>query len=231
MIDALKKNLGTIRERVEQAVCKSGRSIDDVTLIGVTKYVDTETTRALVDSGCRHLGESRPQLMWEKADALSGLDVTWHMIGHLQRNKVKRTVECASLIHSVDSQRLLKAIDDAGQLHNKRVDVLLEVNVSGESAKHGFVGEDLGAALAYAGSLSNVVVKGLMCMAGLVGDLSDARREFASLRELRERHCDNGFANVELKELSMGMSGDFDVAIEEGATMVRVGSLLFQGIV
>ena len=163
-------------------------------------------------------------------EALADLPIDWHMIGHLQRNKVKRTIACCNLIHSVDSQRLLKAIDRSGGEAEKVVNVLLEVNVSHESAKHGFREQELAETLELAATLNHVSVNGLMCMAGLEGDLDDARREFASLRELQERLQTNAADNVNLQELSMGMSGDFEVAIEEGATLVRIGSSLFEGI-
>ena len=173
-------------------------------------------------------GESRPQVLWEKSDALADLNVRWHMIGHLQRNKVRRTVESASLIHSVDSQRLLQAIEVAGKESDKRVSVLLEVNVSGESAKHGLHPNELASAIQFAGGLQHVSVEGLMCMAGLSGSPEDAQREFGILKQLQEKHRVGSPGNVDLKELSMGMSGDFEIAIKAGATMVRIGSLLFE---
>ena len=151
------------------------------------------------------------------------------MIGHLQRNKVKRTVAIADLIHSTDSQRLLKSIDDAARDTAKVMNVLLEVNVSDESAKHGFSLNEIDGAIEFAAGLKHVAVRGLMCMAGLAGDVDDARREFGLLRELAEARQSGLPANVTMDELSMGMSGDFEIAIENGATMVRVGSLLFEG--
>lgn len=230
MIDQLKTNLAAVDDRISTAARKCGRTPESVRLIGVTKYVDAATTSALVEAGCNNLGENRPQVLWDKAQSLAALDVEWHMIGHLQRNKVKRTVECSSLIHSIDSQRLLKAVEAAALDAGRSVDVLLEVNVSGESAKHGFAPEELPAALDFVADLKHVSVKGMMCMAGLIGDTDDARREFAMLNSLKSKHQDNTPDNVDLKELSMGMSGDFEIAIEEGATMVRVGSLLFEGV-
>lgn len=230
MIEKLKSNLTSIRGKIADAAEKSGRLPGDVKLIGVTKYVNIETTQALFEAGCVDLGESRPQVLWEKSEALSSLPIQWHMIGHLQRNKVKRTVACSHLVHSVDSVRLLKSIDDAGRELNNSISVLLEVNVSREPAKHGFESEALPAVLDSAAELGHVSVKGLMCMAGLDGDLEDARREFASLRLLQEKLKNRESDNVQLTELSMGMSGDFEVAVEEGATQVRIGSLLFEGI-
>lgn len=220
----------SVRHRINEAAQAVGRTGAEIRLIGVTKYVGAETTRALVEAGCLDLGESRPQMLWEKAEALSDLPVHWHMIGHLQRNKVKRTVDKSDLIHSVDSQRLLEAIDTAGRESDKRVNVLLEVNVSGEAAKHGFQPDELGSAIDYTAGLQHVVVRGLMCMAGLNGGLDDARREFDRLKQLQTKYAADSPGNVELKELSMGMSADFEIAVQAGATMVRVGSLLFEGV-
>ena len=167
--------------------------------------------------------------MWQKQESLSDLDIHWHLIGHLQRNKAKRMVELATLIHSVDSLRLLKAIDGFAADQGKVARVLLEVNVSGETAKHGFAPEELPAIVEAAADFSAIQVDGLMAMAGLAGDHDDARREFSSLRSLAEQTDAGGLPrNVQMKDLSMGMSGDFEIAIEEGATLVRVGSALFK---
>ena len=137
MIEILRANLASIRQRIAEAAQKSGRSGDDVTLVAVTKYVDASMTRTLVDAGCQVLGESRPQVLWDKGEALQDMNVEWHMIGHLQRNKVKRSLKYAALVHSIDSLRLMNAINDAAEA-GATVRGLLEVNVSGESAKHGF---------------------------------------------------------------------------------------------
>ena len=227
MIDRIKTNLAGIQNRIDLAARQSGRTAADVMLVAVTKYVAAPVARVLFEAGCRNLGESRPQLLWEKSAALSDCDITWHMIGHLQRNKVKRTLACAKMIHSVDSLRLIEAIDEAAE---ELTPVLLEVNVSNEPAKHGFRPDELSAALESVAAKQNVLVRGLMCMAGLEGDLDEARREFALLRELRDRHQHLDAPNIQLSELSMGMSGDFEVAIQEGATIVRIGSSLFEGI-
>jgi len=225
----LEENLNSIRERISAAAKTSGRSSDQVCLVGVTKYVDVELTRALFLAGCKDLGESRPQVLWDKSDSLKDLAINWHMIGHLQRNKVKRTIGNCCLIHSVDSQRLLTAINNTALEEDKIVNVLLEVNVSAEEAKHGFEPQDIEGAIAFVSGLKNVSVRGLMCMAGLNGEVNHARREFELLRTIREKHSNAAPENVRLEELSMGMSGDFEIAIEEGATMVRVGSSLFRG--
>ena len=221
------ENVAQVRGRIAAAAVRSGRTADDVILVAVTKYVSADVIRPLVAAGCHDLGESRPQQLWDKAEALADLSIRWHMIGHLQRNKVCRTLPLVTLIHSVDSVRLLAEIDEqcSGALT-----VLLEVNISGEAAKHGFTSEAIEPLLTELVGYRNIAVRGLMCMAGLEGDREAARRDFTALRELRDRLRSNCPPNVTLDELSMGMSGDYETAIEEGATIVRVGSALFEGI-
>ncbi len=226
-IQQLRENVEVVRERIRTAEIRSGRKSGSVQLVGVSKYVDAATTAQLVAAGCTVLGENRPQAMWEKATALNDPQIAWHLIGHLQRNKVKRTVEIATLIQSADSTRLLDAINIAGTETNRVVQVLLEVNISSEAAKHGFAPIELTSTIEHVSRLRFVQVNGLMCMAG---DAADARHEFAALRELTAAQRSNLPDNVRLDELSMGMSGDFEIAIEEGATIVRVGSLLFKGL-
>lgn len=230
MDEQLAENVATVQHQIAEAAKRSGRDVSDVCLVGVTKYVDVATTRGLVSAGCETLGENRPQVLWEKTNAMQDLDVRWHMIGHLQRNKVKRTVESTALIHSCDSLRLLKSIHEAGLQLEKRVDVLLEVNVSGEAAKHGFSPDEIESVIEAVEPFGGLRVTGLMCMAGLGSGQQDVRREFDSLRELRDSNRASAPPNVELRELSMGMSRDFEVAIEAGATLVRVGSSLFRGL-
>ena len=228
MNQQFKQNISDVNGKIADAAAQAGRSVDQITLVGVSKYVDAQITRKFVEAGHRVLGENRPQQLWQKEDELSDLNIEWHLIGHLQRNKAKRTVELAALIHSVDSLRLLKAIDGHAAEQNKVARVLLEINISGEEAKHGFASEQLPSIVEAAAELKSTQVDGLMAMAGLAGDQDDARREFASLRELAEQTAAIGLpANVKMKELSMGMSGDFEIAIQEGATLVRVGSALF----
>jgi pyridoxal phosphate enzyme (YggS family) len=226
----IRENLSQVRERVAAAAVRSGRPPEAVRLVGVTKYVDAPTARMLVEAGLQELGESRPQELWAKAAALADVKPHWHLIGHLQRNKVARTVPLWPVIHSADSLRLLEEISRVA--HGLRVpaDVLLEVNVSGDATKHGFHPAELEPLLPQIEKLPSLFVLGLMTMAAREGDLDRARREFAALRELRDRLAVNCPKWVVLNELSMGMSGDYEVAIEEGATIVRVGSALFEGL-
>ncbi len=227
LVAQLAENVAQIRGRIADAACRSGRPAEAVTLVAVTKYVSADATRRLVEAGCHELGESRPQLLWEKAAALADLPIRWHLIGHLQRNKVHRTLPLVAMIHSMESERLLAAID-AERL--SPVPALLEVNISGDAAKNGLRPDAIEPFLVRAAATRGVSVRGLMGMAGLESDADTARREFASLRELRDRLRGKCPPGVTLDELSMGMSGDFEAAIEEGATIVRVGSALFEGV-
>jgi pyridoxal phosphate enzyme (YggS family) len=186
--------------------------------------------RELAALGCRDLGESRPQDLWDKAAAVSGQLVDWHLVGHLQRNKVRRTLPLAKLIHSVDSLRLLQSIDREGVSTGRVVDCLLEINVSGETTKQGMSALELPMLLAAAREFRGVRIRGLMGMGSLSGGPTVNRREFESLRELRDRHADLCGDNVSLGDLSMGMSKDFEQAIAAGSTMVRIGSIVFDGL-
>lgn len=228
--DCIRKNLAEIRDRIATAAARSGRSGEQITLVAVTKFVGEAEIRSLVAAGCTILGESRPQRFWEKAASLEDLPIQWHLIGHLQRNKVRRTLPLVHMIQSIDRLELLSAVDSIAAELGVRPPVLLEVNVSQEAAKHGFSQENLPSLLPDLVQFKNVEIRGLMCMAGLEGGLTAARRDFASLRELRDRLRTESSGQVRLDELSMGMSGDFEVAIEEGATMVRIGSALFEGL-
>ncbi|MCC9608199.1 YggS family pyridoxal phosphate-dependent enzyme [Blastopirellula sp. JC732] len=224
----LAENLAEVRGRIADAADRAGRSESDVRLIAVTKYVDVETVEALLDLDCHDLGESRPQQLWQRAEQFADRVVRWHMIGHLQTNKAKRTAAVTSLLHSGDSLRLLEALDAAAP--ERPLQTLLEINISGDAAKHGIAPDEAAQVLEAAAKLPHLSIRGLMGMAALEGGVDVARRNFAALRELRDKLAIDAPENVRLDELSMGMSGDFEAAIEEGATMVRVGSSLFEGI-
>jgi pyridoxal phosphate enzyme (YggS family) len=229
--ECIRENLVRVREKIQAAAVRSGRRVDEIRLVGVTKYVEPEIARVLVEAGVTDLGESRPQELWRKGEALADLPIQWHMIGHLQRNKVKRTLETKPVIHSVDNLRLLGEIDaQAGNSGLPAVKVLLEINISGDAAKHGLRADEIEPLLPEIAKLSHVSVVGLMAMSGLESTPDERRREFAALRELRDKLRPNCPPNVVLNELSMGMSDDFEIAIEEGATLVRVGSALFEGL-
>jgi pyridoxal phosphate enzyme (YggS family) len=239
---SIAENLHRVRERIARAAESAGRNADEITLVGVTKYIGPKEAAELAAAGCTDLGESRPQELWKKAEALSGdpasgerasaggPSVIWHLIGHLQRNKVRRTLKYTSIIHSVDSERLIAELNDAscdGCGKIPCVDILLEVNTSGEAAKHGLAPRDVERLLETMSNYPRVYVLGLMTMAALEGGPTAAARNFATLRELRDKLKQNNYPHTVLNELSMGMSDDFDVAIREGATIVRIGSLLW----
>jgi PLP dependent protein len=235
---SIAENLRRVRERIARAAEGAGRRAEDVTLVGVTKYVGPREAVELIQAGCSELGESRPQELWAKHFQITAGELAsasggsapaphWHLIGHLQRNKLRRTLPLVSLIHSVDSERLLAAIDAEWQAQSAAqnrqlppVRALLEVNTSGDRAKHGLSPAELAPLLAAAAQFPRVEVCGLMTMAALEGGLAVAARNFATLRELADHY--------QLPERSMGMSGDFEVAIREGATIVRVGSALWE---
>jgi pyridoxal phosphate enzyme (YggS family) len=228
-------NLSRVQERIARAAESAGRRPEEIILVGVTKYVSAHEALELAAAGCTHLGESRPQELWKKVAEIERVGpsaapaIHWHLIGHLQRNKVARTLPLVTLVHSVDSERLLSAINDAVDADNPQpIDVLLEVNTSGEAAKHGLAPGEVERVLEVLPKYPHVFVLGLMTMAALEGGPSVAARNFAKLRELRDKLKPNTQKNVVLNELSMGMSGDFEVAIREGATIVRVGSLLWE---
>ena len=216
------QNLATVRAKIEAACRKAGRQPGDVTLVAVTKTVSAEVARALAQAGALDLGENRVQELENKAEALRGLPVRWHMIGHLQRNKVRKVLPIAQLIHSVDSLRLAQEIaEQAGKLGLK-ARILIEMNVSGEASKFGIPPADLPALLGEFARLEHLVVEGLMTMPPIAEDPETSRPYFKKMRELRDAHG--------LKHLSMGMSQDYAVAAEEGATLVRVGTALFRGL-
>lgn len=223
------QNLGQIRNDIEAACARADRSPGSVQLVAVTKYADLDWVRDLIELGETQLGESRPQQMCQRVDELSG-DVRWHMIGHLQRNKVDMVIPAAEVIHSVDSLRLLRKIDSSAATLGKRQRVLLEVNVSGEDSKDGFSPVDLKSNQAEILDLQHVDIQGLMTMAPHSDDKETTRPFFRQLRELRDDLAANSDGRLSLPELSMGMSGDFEIAIEEGATLIRIGSRIFEGL-
>jgi PLP dependent protein len=225
----IRDNLAAVRDRVAAAAARAGRQ-DAPLIVGVTKYVEPPIARLLVEAGLTELGESRPQELWRKSAALADRKVNWHLIGHLQRNKVRRTLPLVACIHSADSLRLLEELSREAASQGLRANVLLEVNVSGDAAKTGLAPAAVEPLFPAIAKLPRLCVLGLMTMASLEGSPDQSRREFASLRALRDRLALIAPANVSLHKLSMGMSGDYEIAIEEGATLVRIGSALFEGI-
>lgn len=230
-IDAiLKSNLLRVREQIAEACSRASRSPDSVRLVAVTKYVDADMTAKLVRAGAEDLGENRPQVLEEKAKALAELHPRWHLIGHLQRNKVRKVLPYVHLLHSGDSLKLLETVNQIAFENGKRVDVLLEVNISGETAKHGFEPSELAAAVPTILGFQSLQVRGLMGMSGLEATDGEKQAQFASLRKLLERLHDEIHETRDWNELSMGMTDDFPSAIAEGSTILRIGSALFTGL-
>jgi len=218
LISTIATNVAVVRARIDAAAWRADRNPADVRLIGVTKTFPAEVCNAALRAGVVDLGENRVQEGVAKAATLAaaGLEPTWHLIGHLQSNKVRPALEVFSLIHSVDSIDLAGAISRRA---TRPTEILLEVNVGDEPTKFGFPPQAVGAALEAIMRLSNLSVRGLMTVAPASHDPESVRPIFAQLRELAR--------SLALRELSMGMSGDYEVAVEEGSTMVRVGSALF----
>jgi pyridoxal phosphate enzyme (YggS family) len=212
--------------RTVAACRRAGRDRADVTLVAVTKTVLPRVAGLLPGLGIHDLGEGRPQELWRKAETVPS--VRWHLVGHLQRNKLDRTVPLTALTHSVDSLRLLEALDAFGRKRGTPVPVLLEVNCSGEAAKGGFAPADVPAVGDKLLSLAGVRCDGLMTMAAHHPDPEACRPTFAELRRLRDAL--RSATGLPLPHLSMGMSNDFEAAVEEGATLIRVGTTLFEGL-
>jgi PLP dependent protein len=214
----IRANLDRVRERVARAAERAGRRASDVLLIGVSKTVEVARIRQAIDAGVAALGENRVQEARDKVSEI-GRPVPWHLIGHLQTNKVRDALELFDVIHSLDRLDLAKELDKRARPRGQPVDVLVEVNVAAEASKDGVAPDGLGELLEAVAAMPSLKVRGLMAIPPEAKDPDDSRVWFRALRKLGERH---GF-----KELSMGMSGDFEVAIEEGATMVRVGTAIF----
>ncbi len=229
-VQRIAENVARVRDAIQRAAQRSQRRADEIRLIAVSKYVDTAVIEALLETGCHDLGESRPQHLWKKAEELVERPVHWHMIGHLQRNKARRTLPWIDLLHAGDSVRLLETVNQLSVESGRTCQVLIEVNVSGDEAKHGFRPEQVPEVLDQAARWPGLRICGLMAMARWGSEPEEARCDFIALRQLRDRLVGMVPDQVRLDQLSMGMSGDFEVAIEEGATMVRVGSALFEGV-
>ncbi len=225
------ENVARIREIIAESCRTARRDADDVRLVAVTKYVRAELIDALQVAGVTDIGESRVTQLVERADRIGvRAGLIWHMIGHLQRNKVKPLMPHVGVIHSLDSLRLGEEIQKRAAALDARVDVFIEVNVAGERSKTGIASDQTAALAEPLEAMANLRVCGLMTMAPRVPDAEQARPYFARLRELlASLHC-GGVVSEDCRHLSMGMSGDYSVAVEEGATLVRIGSALFEGL-
>jgi hypothetical protein len=220
------ENLAQVEKRVCAACERAGRSREEVTLIAVSKTKPISMIEELLPGGTRDFGENKVQELCEKYEALPK-DIRWHLIGHLQRNKVKYVVDKACLIHSVDSLRLAQAISEEGVKKKLTVPVLIEVNVAGEESKFGVSPKDTEDLVRQIAGLPGISVRGLMTIAPFVENAEENRVHFTNLKKLSVDIKLKNIDNVSMDVLSMGMTGDYEVAIEEGATMVRVGTGIF----
>ncbi len=220
------ENLAEVEKHICEACARAGRSRDEVTLIAVSKTKPVSMIEELLPGGTRDFGENKVQELVDKYEVLPK-DIHWHLIGHLQRNKVKYVVDKACLIHSVDSMRLAETISEEGEKKGVTVPVLIEVNVAGEESKFGVTLEETEGLVREIAKLPSIQIKGLMTIAPYVEDPEENRVHFSRLKQLSVDIRNKNIDNVSMDVLSMGMTGDYQVAIEEGATMVRVGTGIF----
>ena len=221
------ENLASVRQRVARSCEKSGRSPDSVRLVCVVKEASPEDAQAVLGLGVKDLGENRVQELVSKYGVI-GDKAAWHLVGHLQTNKAKEAVRISSLIHSVDSVKLAKEIDKEAKKIGKAQDILIQVNVSGEETKFGVTPDEAISLIKEISLYPNIIIRGLMTIAPEADDPQTVRPCFRALKELQNKLNEIRDTRYEIRELSMGMTGDFEVAIEEGSTMVRIGRAIFQ---
>ena len=222
----LKDNLKQVEDNIAKACARAGRDRSEVTLIAVSKTKPVEMLQEIYDEGVRTFGENKVQEICEKYEQLPS-DIEWHMIGHLQRNKVKQVIDKAALIHSVDSYRLAQEISVQAQKKNICMPILVEVNIAQEESKFGISADDTVQLVEEIAALPNLEIKGLMTIAPFVTDPEENRTYFRQIKQLSVDIKNKNIDNVSMDVLSMGKSGGYEVAIEEGATMVRVGTGIF----
>ncbi len=225
-LDVIRYNLESVRSRIHTAAVKAGRDSENIRVIAVSKTVGAESIKAAYRCGITNFGENRVQELCGKTDILD-IKCDWHLIGHLQTNKVKYIIDRVRMIHSLDSLELAREIDRRAEKAGKKMDVLVQVNVAGEDTKFGIDPSNVHSFVRDASNLGNIRVKGLMTIAPIAADPEDVRWVFAGLRKLLIDMRKENIDNVDMDYLSMGMSNDFEVAIEEGADMVRIGTALF----
>lgn len=224
-MDYISENVNDILKRIELSAKKSGRSLADITVVGVTKTVGVLRINELVSLGISNLGENKVQELLNKYDRVE--NVSWHMIGHLQTNKVKYIIDKTCLIHSVDSLKLAEEIQRRAEQKNLIKDVLIEINIANENTKYGVMPEAAEALAHEISKMKNVRLRGLMCIAPFVENSEQNRPYFIEMRNLFIDICGKIADNVYMDCLSMGMTNDFEIAIEEGSTMVRIGTGIF----
>lgn len=219
-------NLNDVEKRIQAACDRSGRKREEVLLVAVSKTKPVEMIEEIMAAGIVDFGENKPQELRDKYEVLPK-NLHFHMIGHLQTNKIKYVIDRAVLIHSIDSIRLAEAVNAEAKKHDRIMPVLVEVNVAQEESKSGFLVEETEEAIREIAKLSNIRVEGLMTIAPFVENAEENRQYFVKLRKLSVDIAAKNIDNVTMHHLSMGMTGDYEVAIEEGATMVRVGTGIF----
>ena len=222
----IKENIAYVRQMKDEAAARSGRNGDDVLLVAVTKLHSVEEINEAIDCGITDIGENKVQEIMDKYDRVK--PVKWHLIGHLQTNKVKYIIDKVSMIHSVDSLKLAQEIDKRAKQHDLTMDILIQVNSAQEESKFGITTEETGDMIKeILENCPNVRIKGLMCIAPFEENPEDARVYFAVVKKLYDEYGTIEHPNLDFKYLSMGMSGDFHVAIEEGSNLIRVGTTIF----
>jgi pyridoxal phosphate enzyme (YggS family) len=226
-MDSIENRLKNLKDRIHKAATDCGRDPDSVRLIAVSKTISAAIVQEAIQAGASTLGENYVQEARDKISALSGYKVSWHFIGHLQSNKAKYAVKLFDLIHSVDSTKLAHELNKQALKSGKVQQVLIQVNISRESTKSGITADETADLIHEISQFENIKIKGLMTMPPFFNQPDRVRPYFAALRELREQIRAKDIPGVSLNELSMGMTGDFEVAIAEGATMVRVGTAIF----
>ncbi|MBS4026304.1 MAG: YggS family pyridoxal phosphate-dependent enzyme [Clostridia bacterium] len=223
----IKENLVRIREKVFETCMKTGRNPEEVKLVAVTKTLPPEVIEEAHNYGIDIVGENKVQEMVDKLEYLKNLSLEWHFIGHLQTNKVKYLVDRVELIHSVDRLKLAKEINQEWAKKDKQINVLIQANISGEASKFGINEEETMSLVKDISGLCNINITGLMTMAPYTETPEEVRHVFSGLRLLAERIRQENIPGVKMQELSMGMTNDYEVAVEEGATLIRIGSGIF----
>lgn len=223
----IEENIENIIKKVEDSAKKTGRTADDITVIAVSKTVDSSRAREAVEGGLSDLGENRVQEMLNKYEALPDLNIKWHMIGHLQKNKVKYIIDKATLIHSVENIDLAKEIDKRAKQHNMTANILVELNIGEEESKFGIKEQNVYDFFRELEQFENIKALGLMTVAPYSENPENIRWVFKKMREIFEKLSNMNLRNSEMKYLSMGMTNDFEIAIEEGSNIVRIGTAIF----
>ncbi|HBC30399.1 MAG TPA: YggS family pyridoxal phosphate-dependent enzyme [Clostridiales bacterium] len=223
----IRENIDDIMKRVENTCKKIGRAPKDITVIAVSKTVDSERAKEAVEAGINNLGENRVQELIKKYDELKDIDIKWHMIGHLQKNKVKYILDKTVLIHSVESLSLAEEINKRAEKNNLTANVLIELNIGEEESKFGITEENVYDFILSLEQFDNIKVLGLMTVAPFCENPEDVRWVFKTMKNIYDKISTMNLKNTEMKYLSMGMTNDFEIAIEEGSNIIRIGTAIF----